>query len=120
MPEAGSATKAGVETSPSSVHVTCSAPSQRFSSGHVSGGQVQHPQSCLPEPGGPGLCAARPLSQVSAGTGDLGKDRPPFHQMIARGRGSLSFEGGGCLARKVSFGIVFGSVLAAGGELGPV
>lgn len=47
---------------------TCRAPWRRqsVSSGHVSGGQVQRPQTCAPEPGGPGLSAARPPAQVSA------------------------------------------------------
>lgn len=51
------------------------APSRRVSRGHVSGGQVQRPQTCPPEPGGPGLRAARALTQVSAGPGAAA--RPP-------------------------------------------
>lgn len=85
VPRAGGASSAPGETSPTPAPDTCCAPLQRFSSGHVSGGQGQHPQTCRPQPGGPGLCAARPLTQVSAGPGYSAKDLPPFPGRMARG-----------------------------------
>lgn len=41
-------------------------PSQSASGGHVPGGQLQRAPARAPEPGGPGLGAARPPAQVSA------------------------------------------------------
>lgn len=89
-PEAGGAASAGAETWPPPPPLTCCTLLQRVSSGHVSGGQVQHPQTCPSEPGGPGLCAARPLTQVGAGPGGSGKDRPPFPGLVARGGATFS------------------------------
>lgn len=70
---------------------TCCAPSERVSSGHVSGGQVQRPQTCPPEPGGAGLCAARALTQVSVGPG--AEARPSCVSGCRPREGQLSLGG---------------------------
>lgn len=45
--------------------------------GHVPGGQVRRPQTCAPQPGRPGLRAARALAQVSAAPGRRREGQPP-------------------------------------------